>query len=1107
MANIRNPEFGIKKDRLTLNSQDPNAVMYGVTPDNKFIPIKVSNTGEIMLGGTIVLEPGDLQIGAVEIKNYDTDDRVFVSADHEMRVESRLHAGDGTDITATGSALDINIASGLVKDADDNSIAANQAGLQLGMNLLYGYDGSANWERLHQSANRLLVDGSEVTQPISALALPLPSGASTEATLLNIKNQTDKLTFTVNSLDVNITGGSSSGPTDTDDGSVAGAQLASLNIGLNYGWNGATWERVGSTSGALDVNIASGSSSGPTDTDDDSVAGGQSANLGIGLTYGYNGVTWERVLSTSGRLEVDGSNVTQPVSVSALPLPTGASTSALQTAGNLSLSNIDTAFDVNLSTVATQSTLASVDSTLSTQLDVLLSTRATEATLASLSAKFNSLGQKAMVGSVPVVLASDQSALPISVASLPLPLGASTSSLQTAGNLSLSNIDTAFDVNLSTVAKEATLSLIKAQTDKLTFTANSLDVNITGGVSSPTDTDDGSIAGAQTVGLNAGLNYGWDGATWERLLSTSGRLEVDGSNVTQPVSVSALPLPTGASTSALQTAGNLSLSNIDTSLDVALSTVATEATLLAMSAKIPALGQAVMASSQPVVLASDQTAIPISALALPLPSGASTEATLLNIKTQTDKLTFTTNSLDVNITGGSSSGPTDLEDGSVAAGQTASLGIDLPYGWNGSTWERIGSTSNALDVNIASGSSSGPTDTDDGGVAGSQTAALAIDLHYGWNGANWERINSTANKLEVDGSGVTQPVSALALPLPSGASTSALQLLGNASLSSIDSSIDVALSTVATEATLSTLDAKFSSLGQKAMVASTPVVLASDQSVLPISASALPLPTGASTSALQTAGNLSLSNIDTSLDVALSTVATEATLATIDSTLSTQLDVLLSTRATEATLLALSAKFNSLGQQAMVGSTPVVLASDQTDLGVTQSGTWDINDISGTISLPTGASTSALQTAGNLSLSNIDTSLDVALSTVATEATLAALSAKFGSLGQKAMVGSAPVVISSDQSTLPVNPYNGLGVAEHWNGNAVVTPATVTFSGTAQSILVENIGNASIQVSFDGGTKWKTILRSQSMSLDAAHSSIDIKSVAGSVGYEILAVV
>ncbi len=51
-----------------------------------------------------------------------------------------------------------------------------------------------------------------------------------------------------------------------------------------------------------------------------------------------------------------------------------------------------------------------------------------------------------------------------------------------------------------------------------------------------------------------------------------------------------------------------------------------------------------------------------------------------------------------------------------------------------------------------------------------------------------------------------------------------------------------------------------------------------------------------------------------------------------------------------------------------------------------QSGAWNITNITGTVSLPTGASTSALQTTGNTSLGNIDTDLDVALSTRASAA-------------------------------------------------------------------------------------------------------------------------
>ncbi len=74
----------------------------------------------------------------------------------------------------------------------------------------------------------------------------------------------------------------------------------------------------------------------------------------------------------------------------------------------------------------------------------------------------------------------------------------------------------------------------------------------------------------------------------------------------------------GLATSAKQDTGNTSLSSIDT--------------------KTPSLGQATMAASSPVVIASNQSAVPVSAASLPLPSGAATEATLstLNGKVAND---------------------------------------------------------------------------------------------------------------------------------------------------------------------------------------------------------------------------------------------------------------------------------------------------------------------------------------------------------------------------------------------------------------------------------------------------------------------------------------
>jgi len=80
------------------------------------------------------------------------------------------------------------------------------------------------------------------------------------------------------------------------------------------------------------------------------------------------------------------------------------------------------------------------------------------------------------------------------------------------------------------------------------------------------------------------------------------------------------------------------------------------------------------------------------------------------------------------------------------------------------------------------------------------------------------------------------------------------------------------------------------------------------------------------------------------------------------------------------------------------------LSSAQDSVAAVQSGTWNVTNISGTVSLPTGAATSAAQTTGNASLSSID--------------------GKLNSLGQKAMAASVPVVLASDQSAIPVSATN-----------------------------------------------------------------------------------
>ena len=114
----------------------------------------------------------------------------------------------------------------------------------------------------------------------------------------------------------------------------------------------------------------------------------------------------------------------------------------------------------------------------------------------------------------------------------------------------------------------------------------------------------GGAAGAAPSYVNVLVDGGWMTVTVINRPYVDAFVSFDGGYVTTngltdiqlrasavPVSAAALPLPSGASTSALQTTGNTSVGNIDT--------------------KTPALGQTTMAGSSPVAIASNQSSIPV----------------------------------------------------------------------------------------------------------------------------------------------------------------------------------------------------------------------------------------------------------------------------------------------------------------------------------------------------------------------------------------------------------------------------------------------------------------------------------------------------------------
>lgn len=176
----------------------------------------------------------------------------------------------------------------------------------------------------------------------------------------------------------------------------------------------------------------------------------------------------------------------------------------------------------------------------------------------------------------PVAVSNFPANQPVSVASLPLP---SNAAQETGGHLA--SIDGKLTDDGSGNLK------VNVAAGSLTVTEASVGVN---GSSAP-------VSSNQAGAINPSGNL-----TPLHVNAANGLL-VDGSATTQPVSATALPLPTGASTSVLQTTGNASLNSIDT--------------------KTPALGQALAAGSTPVVLTAAQVATltPLSTVAVTQPTG------------------------------------------------------------------------------------------------------------------------------------------------------------------------------------------------------------------------------------------------------------------------------------------------------------------------------------------------------------------------------------------------------------------------------------------------------------------------------------------------------
>lgn len=156
---------------------------------------------------------------------------------------------------------------------------------------------------------------------------------------------------------------------------------------------------------------------------------------------------------------------------------------------------------------------------------------------------------------------------PISASSLPLPTGASTSALQTSGNTTLTTISGQLPVSLGQGTMAQSLAVVIASNQSAVPVSGTVAISSAYAQGSSTSGEVGLlIQGAATAGSPT-----YTTATTNPLsLTLAGALRIDGSAVTQPISAASLPLPAGASTSALQTAGNSTLTTISGQLPATL---------------------------------------------------------------------------------------------------------------------------------------------------------------------------------------------------------------------------------------------------------------------------------------------------------------------------------------------------------------------------------------------------------------------------------------------------------------------------------------------------------------------------------------------------------
>lgn len=1037
----------------------------------------------------------------------------LASIDSKFGVIGQHNAAGSTSVVIATDQTAIPITGNIT--ASNASVGLNGAAIPTSSNLIGGKDGSGNLQPVTIASGALSVNGSGVTQPISASSLPLPTGASTSAaqttangSLSSIDTKTPALvggkvpvdgsgaTQPISAVSLPLPTGAATEATLQD----ADAAIDSINTKLG---NIGQQNMAGSTPVVIASNQTPVQITGTVNLLNPVAAliGAPAPLAGVQIAGPDNTSHLQAVTVNSGAFKVDGSSFIQPVAVSTSVLPTGAATES-------TLSGLDNAVDsIDAKTPNLVGGKVPVDGSGVTQpisasslpLPSGAATAGNQVTannsLSSLDSKTPALGTHLVSGSVAVNIASDQ-VVPISASALPLPSGASTAANQSTGNASTSSIDS----KLGTLGQKAS-----AGSAPVVIASDQSAIPITGSVTATNASigSNGSTAPASSTQI-AGVN---GSGNLTALTVVAGAAKVDGSAVTQPVSIAATVTVAGSVTANIGTTGGLALDATagETHGSAAGGTVAAKSDLAGLQYNAVA----------PTLTTGQQAALQGDASGKLLTSTTGTVAVSNFPATQPVSGTVTANQ-----------GGAPWSDSIVQGGNTAIV----------SAAGALKTDSSATTQPVSAASLPLPT-----GAATSANQATANASLSSIDG----KLTTTANGLKVDGSAVTQPVSASSLPLPSNA---AVESGGH----------------------LASLDTKAPSQGQATMAASVPVAIASNQSAIPVSGTVTAnagtgtftvgqatgtnlhtvIDSGTVTANIGTTNGLALdatvSGLQSSTGAAVPAKATmvggtdgtnlraisvtsagkvnveggNATAVKVDGSAVTQpVSGTVTANAgtgnftvVQGTGTNLHAVVDSGAITANIGTTNgLALDASVTGLQVAQGSTTaaqkgGLNLGAVTTGSPTYTTATtqplSLTTAGGLRTDSSATTQPISAAALPlpsnaaqeTGGNLAGLNAKFGSLGQKASAGSAPVVIASDQSAISVaqsGNFNvrvqdtaGTGINSQAIGGSqylnVVQPSTSTpasavptrsteisgqdGSGNARNISTDTSGNVNMNV-------------------------------------------